>query len=88
MPVPGDQLNFFPPLKYRMYNTSGMWDHWMAKSRYLHQHRVHELSRGDGVQVLLQVHGQELEDEVETRLLHQDIQQSGRKHQVSMQHRG
>lgn len=60
----------------------------MAKSGYLHQHQVHELSRGDGVQVLLQVHGQELEDEVETRLLHQDIQQSGHKHKVSMQHGG
>lgn len=36
----------------------------------LDQHRVHVLARGDGVQVFLQVHGQELEDEVETRFLH------------------
>lgn len=49
----------------------------ITENSYLDQHRVHVLARWDGVQVLLQVHGEELKDEVETRLLHQDIQKSG-----------
>lgn len=41
-----------------------------------HQVGLHELAVLDGVDVLLQVHGQELEDQVQAVLLHDDVHQT------------
>jgi len=47
---------------------------------YLDEHLVHVLATGDGVHVALQVHGEELEHEVQLVLLHQNILQTETEH--------
>lgn len=47
----------------------------IAAETHLHQHGVHVLAGWDGVQVLLQVHGQKLKDKVQTGVVHQNFQQ-------------
>lgn len=59
----------------QLFHQASVRNPLIAAETHLHQHGVHVLAGWDGVQVLLQVHGQKLKDEVQTGVVHQNFEQ-------------